>query len=161
VTEAEILAVLPDVTVYAGGAGGMDGTAAPGTRHRHYQPNAEVYLYDDLDQLQAYLGRRAVQVGGYGVIIPAGELERWHSTVGRAASGSARATNPGVAESAVVIRSYADLREYARSLYAWFDEFDKSCVREVFAHLPPGTGLATALRDRLIRAGGGRRIGEQ
>ncbi len=144
VTEADILALLPDVTVRASGVTGVTGTeataaASPGTRHRHYEPNAEVFLYDDIDRLREFLGQRSGQTVPHGVIGPADDLVGW----------------PGV------VRSYVDLREYARNLYAWFDEFDQSGVSVVFAHLPHGSGLATALRDRLIRASGGRRIEEQ
>ncbi|MEE8441318.1 MAG: L-threonylcarbamoyladenylate synthase [Spirochaetia bacterium] len=152
VTETDILAVLPDVTVHAEGAERTEARAvpaapaSPGTRHRHYQPKAEVCLYDNLDQLREFLVRPAEQDGVYGVIVPAQKLGCRPRVAGRAE------------QSAAVVRSYADLREYARHLYGWFDEFDESSVSVVFAHLPRGTGLATALRDRLIRASGGRRI---
>lgn len=139
VTEADILAVLPDVTVHAGAPSPPTAAASPGTRHRHYQPRADVYLYDDIERMWEFLGQRAEQAVPHGVIVPA-------------ASGATR--------SPAIVRSYANLREYAQNLYAWFDEFDEAGVSAVFTHLPAGTGLATALRDRLIRASGGRRIGE-
>lgn len=138
VTEADILAILPDVTVHAGSVAGTEATAvaSPGTRHRHYEPNAEVILYDDVDRLREFL-QQSGQTVRHGIIGPADVL----------------------VELSGVVRSYVDLREYARNLYAWFDEFDQSGVSAVFAYLPHGSGLATALRDRLIRASGGRRIG--
>ena len=139
VTEADILAVLPDVTIHTVAPSPPTAAASPGTRHRHYQPRADVYLYDDIERMWEFLGQRAEQAVPHGVIVPA-------------ASGARR--------SAAIVRSYANLREYAQNLYAWFDEFDEAGVSVVFTHLPGGTGLATALRDRLIRASGGRRIGE-
>jgi len=147
VTEADILALLPELTVHTGNAASSGGAAtSPGTLHRHYQPDAEVYLYDDIDQLRTFLGQPAAPDAACGVIAPADGLARW----------------PGMADRsrhpASLVRSYADLREYARNLYAWFDEFDQSGVSVVFAHLPEGGGLGSALRDRLIRASGGRRI---
>ncbi len=140
VTEADILAILPDVTVHAGSVAGTEATAAasPGTRHRHYEPKGEVILYNDVDRLREFL-QQAGQTVRHGIIGPADDLMGW----------------PGV------VRSYVDLREYARNLYAWFDEFDQSGVSIVFAYLPDGSGFATALRDRLIRASGGRRIGRR
>jgi len=147
VTAADILALLPEVTVHTGNAASSGrAVTSPGTLHRHYQPNAEVYLYDDIDQFRTFLGRQAAPDGAYGVIAPA--------------DGPAHL--PGLADRsrhpAAIVRSYADLSEYARNLYAWFDEFDQTGVSVVFAHLPEGGGLGSALRDRLIRASGGRRI---
>lgn len=57
---------------------------------------------------------------------------------------------------AVVIGAHTDTVEYARHLYDWLRQADEAQRDTVVAVLPPAAGLGHAIRDRLIKAAGGR-----
>ena len=152
VTEADILAVLPDVTVHAAplmdGAAGGDGgapiavaAASPGLRHRHYQPKADVTLWETLGDVRELL-EGSVRSGEAVMVIAPVSTQLSIDTVMRQVAGR------------VVIRTYTNLEEYARRLYAWFTECDDAGAVTIFAHFPSSEGLGAALRDRLMRASG-------
>jgi L-threonylcarbamoyladenylate synthase len=148
VTAADIRATLPHVKVRTADAGGTGAAQpgdraapSPGMRHQHYRPAAQVFVWESADALQTELARREEGTRPIVVIAPdamnlsADELSR-------------------LAACRVVLRTYADLAEYGRQLYAWFAESDALGAARVVAYLPPGEGLGAAIRDRLARASG-------
>jgi L-threonylcarbamoyladenylate synthase len=173
VTEADILALLPDVTVHSiasgvgladpardggeDGSGGrgfaMDpardgggrvvpaGAESPGLRHRHYQPKAQVSLWETAGRVRTLLARSDRTNHTVMVISPVSMKPAIDQEISQAGGR-------------VVVRSYVDLAEYARGLYAWFAEGDDAGVATIIAHLPARDGLGAALRDRLTRASG-------
>jgi L-threonylcarbamoyladenylate synthase len=62
------------------------------------------------------------------------------------------AAHPG----AVVLGSGAAVVDYARHLYEWLREADDRGATTIVALLPPAVGLGHAIRDRLLKASGGR-----
>jgi L-threonylcarbamoyladenylate synthase len=148
VTAADIRAALPHVTIHTVGTGDT-GTAqpgdraarSPGMRHHHYRPAARVVVWDSTGALRDELARR--EEGTRPIVVIAAEM------MGLSADELSR-----LAAGPVVLRTYADLAEYGRQLYAWFAESDAVGAARVLAHLPPGQGLGAALLDRLMRASG-------
>ncbi len=58
--------------------------------------------------------------------------------------------------SAPVLGDGVDLVTYARNLYQWLRDADRRGDAAVVAVLPPADGLGHAIRDRLLKASGGR-----
>lgn len=58
--------------------------------------------------------------------------------------------------SAPVLGDGVDLVTYARNLYQWLRDVDRRGDAAVVAVLPPADGLGHAIRDRLLKASGGR-----
>ncbi len=144
VTEADIRAVLPDVTVRAGSGSASDedhAVRSPGTRHQHYRPAARVVVWESVAALRDALADRAGSA-------------RPVMVIASRAAGISEESLASVAGGRVFLRVYADLAEYGRCLYGWFAESDVLGADRVLAHLPPGEGLGAALRDRLMRASG-------
>lgn len=112
---------------------------APGSRYRHYEPEAAVYVLD-VDDLRGR-GEALLSAAGRAPVGIMGEA----AGVGQllaAAPITPRAT-----------RFYGSLVEYARSIYATFYQFDQSGCELIVALLPAPEGLGAAIRDRLLRAG--------
>ena len=100
---------------------------SPGTRHRHYAPEVPVLLWDRSVPVQCPPGR----VGYVGISDPPFEV--------------AWSVRP------------RDLREYAFLLFRTFREMERGGASVIVAELPErGEALGDAIRDRLIRASGGR-----
>jgi L-threonylcarbamoyladenylate synthase len=57
---------------------------------------------------------------------------------------------------AVAIGVDVDVVDYARHLYEWLRSADDAGARVVVAVLPAPNGLGHAVRDRLVKAAGGR-----
>ena len=153
VTEADILSVLPDAAVRSGPVSEFahpDRPApSPGMRHRHYQPNAGVRLWETPQELREEILRCCEGGVRAGIIIPAAAV--LPSSLDETPAGHRARGEDG---SGPVVRTYRDVREYARQLYAWFWEFDEAGVAMILAHVPGGEGLGAAIRDRLWRASG-------
>lgn len=102
--------------------------AAPGTRHPHYRPKAQLRVHDRdaLDALISGLGQdeRALILGGTSV------------------------DDPRI----VVLESVG---VYAREFYRLLHRFDREGVKVIHCERPPEAGIGRALRDRLRRAAGG------
>lgn len=96
---------------------------SPGTRYRHYAPDATVRLIDtphqaEADTAHAYIGLTPpVAPDAWGL---------WHTC--------------------------ADVADYAHCLYATLREADRRDLRTVFCERVPDHGLGRALMDRLRRA---------
>ena len=105
-----------------------DGAASPGTRYRHYAPDCDVAVADDVAATAASLlaeGRRVGAVAPAGVPLPAGVL---------------------------VLARYPDLATLARSLYDALREAEAAGVEVVVLPRVPTRGLGRAIADRIARA---------
>jgi L-threonylcarbamoyladenylate synthase len=150
VSAADIRRELTDVEVRSAGDMTIEAAASPGTRHRHYQPRAEVILFEILDELDRWL---VADAGGeVGVICSratANALDDRAAQTGRPEKSHLAGHH---------LRVYDDIDEYARWLYAWLHEFDDIGVSTVVAQYPDAEGIGDALRDRLERSSGRRFI---
>lgn len=129
---------------------------APGTRHPHYRPAAEVRLYESAAELESALaGMAKERRGPVGIMVPLGEVRDDFSRIRAALQ---RGPETGVYES-------PDLAAYARNLYSDLVRHEAVSSAPVFMYLPPekaGSGsadpqleaLRVALRDRILRAAG-------
>ena len=109
---------------------------SPGTRHRHYQPRAPVYLLSRGQRSRlnpAAVGRRV------GMLLAAPVPAR-------------------VSRDYPLLKMIHDSEEYGRVLYRSFAWFDSIGCDAIIAELPPAGGVGLAVRDRLIRAAGGRGV---
>lgn len=113
--------------------GNAEGVAAsPGTKHAHYQPEAAVYVVEEVDLDEV---REAFPDCSVGVLcLECGTSSR---------------------NERIHVVSMADLAAYAHGLYRAFHELDALGCGAIVAELPPSGGLGDALRDRLLRASGG------
>jgi L-threonylcarbamoyladenylate synthase len=113
------------------GSGGGSGESAnrpgpprsPGTRHRHYAPEARVCVVDRASDAEpgpdaAYIGR----------------------------------TPPPDAEAFSRVQIVPDLETYAHDLFEYFRACDRAGCRVIYAESVPNRGVGRALNDRLRRA---------
>jgi L-threonylcarbamoyladenylate synthase len=100
---------------------------SPGTRYRHYAPDAKVILIDSgaatSPEGKSNLCRKAAYMG---------------------------TDKPESDFTAVVI--FKSKAEYARLLFATFRYFDALGIDAIFAQMPDEKGIGLAIRDRLKRA---------
>lgn len=102
---------------------------SPGTRHRHYAPSVPVLLWDGADVDASILIEGPV--GYVGLEDP-----------------------PFCPDCSI---RPAGVMDYARMLFRSFREFERSGMKLIVAQLPhEGDPMGEALRDRLMRASGGR-----
>lgn len=135
---------------------------SPGTRYRHYAPETPIWLWNESDQddtVEAGLGR----VSGAWleaerplvVIAPPARMERLIRVLSAVAPrrGVGRVVGFGGGG-----RDDQGCATYARNLFHWLREADRLGAIAVLAELPDpaGGGYAEAVRDRLLRASGGR-----
>ena len=139
VSRSDLEGVIPHIEIRSAGTDGASPAASPGVRHRHYQPQAAVVLFDDLGALEAWIARSAATIA----VICSAQTAR----------------EPGLRGHRIC--TYSDEREYARYLYSWFHELDDAGVQVVAAQYPPAGGLGDALRDRLERSSGGRFVEDE
>jgi L-threonylcarbamoyladenylate synthase len=111
------------------------GPRSPGTRHAHYQPRAPVFVTNvvDLPRIASAFSERPVGV----LCLNCGTSSAPHG---------------------LIIRSLDDLDDYAHRLYREFTLLDEMGCCAIVAELPASGGLGDALRDRLLRASGGRTV---
>ena len=150
VSAADMRRELPDVEVRTGGGATTDLAASPGTRHSHYQPRADVILFENAEELNRWLeDTTGDEVGVICSQATAGALEQ---------RPARRGESPLLGRH---LRTYSDVSEYARRLYAWLHEFDDIGVSTVVAEYPDSVGIGDALRDRLERSSSRRFIGRR
>ncbi|MCY3004617.1 MAG: Sua5/YciO/YrdC/YwlC family protein, partial [Planctomycetota bacterium] len=109
---------------------------SPGTRHRHYQPKAQVVLFDSIDRL----GQLPASVAILG-IAPMSDISRIESELAKRYPASKRC-----------ICGSLDL--YAGRLFEFFRECDSQGVQAVYCQRVERFGLGRAIMDRLDRAAG-------
>lgn len=121
------------------------GLASPGMLPQHYAPRAELWLLlGPPDAVLTEMRRRTI------------ELARQGRRVGLLVAGE---DCPRLQDLPAVIRSAGSARRpatVARGLYTALRELDRRGVDVILARDFGSTGLALAVRDRLLRASGGR-----
>jgi L-threonylcarbamoyladenylate synthase len=122
VTPAQLRRVAPGVRMADAG----DALArSPGTRHRHYAPEALVIpVYAPNDALP---GRNAAYIG----------------------------VHPPAYDSFGMTRICATVEEYAENLYAFFRAAETMGLARIYCEAVPAEGLGLALMDRITRAADG------
>jgi L-threonylcarbamoyladenylate synthase len=136
VTREMIREALPGFEIRGLQAGGETAAAgpaaAPGTRHTHYKPRAQLVLAAR-EAVPAAVRRHAASRTAY---------------IGCTPLLGAYTTMPAVSV------QVAGLEDYGRRLYRSFYLFDREGCEVIIAELPAEAGIGRALRDRLTRAAG-------
>jgi L-threonylcarbamoyladenylate synthase len=113
---------------------------SPGMKYLHYKPKATVYLFSSLSDLRD----------------PLEPLPPSAIVLCTPKSGTTEDLNRVREWKGFRVHVYESLKEYARDLFAQFHEADKYTYPAVLAWYPPTKGIGLALRNRLIKASGGR-----
>ena len=109
-------------------AGAEDPTHhSPGTRHRHYAPNARVLLVEKASPISEPNSTKRAWIGLHAPMNAGFEL----------------------------VHVASDVDAYARALFDFLRRCDAAGVDTISCEWPPGEGLGGALRDRLLRASRG------
>jgi L-threonylcarbamoyladenylate synthase len=108
------------------------------------------------EQIESLLGARVAPAGGPSRA--AGMLPAHYAPAARVVLARDRADADRLATDlgAEVIGAGADLVTYARHLYEWLRDADDRGATSIVAVLPEASGLGHAIRDRLLKAAGGR-----
>lgn len=114
---------------------------APGTRYRHYSPQAVVHLFSNMDELQVLIRDLAPVAADCALFADT----NFGLLVGR---------NGEFMNALRFLRQFDSLREYSRGLYRNLVEADAAGCQHILAWLPPQDDIGLALRDRLLRAAG-------
>jgi len=119
---------------------------SPGTRHRHYSPQAQVLTLSQQaweDQLAVIAGAGLLAGNRVGLVLPQALLELVSNSLHRA----------GI--SFCCIASFTDMYDYARLLYSSLRACDEQACTVALYYLPDGdSSIEHALRDRILRAAG-------
>lgn len=148
VTVEQLRAVLGEVRVREQGPA-AGARPAPGLFERHYAPEAEVLLFEG-PRPAALAAMRAKAEELLAAGVPTGIL----ATEEDLAEGDLRRLS---AEVAVTGRE-DDPESVARGLYAGLRTLEGAGVRVIIARTMPETGIGRAVRDRLLKAAGGRLV---
>lgn len=116
------------------GASGKLLSRSPGTRHRHYQPKAQVILIDSLEEIAP----SQQPIGILGIAL-AGQSDEHESTL-KNRFPMAKTT---ICET---------LNGYAHSLFDFFRECDSLGIHTIYCQRVERQGLGMAIMDRLDRA---------
>lgn len=112
--------------------------ASPGTRHAHYQPVANVRLFQSPNQLVPVTPQQRAS-SAVAMIIAAQQPDYKDTLAGFA-----------------LIELFDSVDSYARGFYELLREVDRRGLKQVFIELAPSDQLGIALRDRQLRAAGQR-----
>ncbi len=108
--------------------------ASPGVKYRHYAPNARVTIVEaPLATYAAYLGRMAAEEEGVFALCFEGE-------------------QAGLGVPAVTYGQKEDAASQAAALFTALRTLDERGAKNVYARPPGRTGIALAVRNRLLRA---------
>ena len=111
--------------------GENEAPAAPGMKYRHYAPRARVTVLDGDEKAVTDYQKRFLSDKKVGILCP-GTLS------------GARVRDMGSDPRSMAKRLFSALRE--------FDEMEE--VTEIYATMPPDTGIGSAVRNRLLKAAG-------
>ncbi len=112
---------------------------SPGTKYTHYKPKASVYLFSSLEDILNPL-----------ITIPSSTR-----ILCTKQSGSKETFDKIVALNIETV-VFENTQDYARHLFFQFHRADREGINTVLAFYPPPEGIGLALRNRLIKASGGR-----
>lgn len=114
---------------------------APGSRYRHYRPEAAVHLLEEGDP------------GGRGNAFLQGAEPRTVALIGTGEGIDSLQISSAGREALLETVRFESLDAFARGIFSSFHSFDEMRCRAILAVLPPASGLGVAIRDRLGRAG--------
>lgn len=120
VTLEQLRSVRPDTVVLKRTHAAVN---SPGLRHKHYQPQAKVFLVNDVSRI---------------------EPKKAAGMIGMTPHASA-------AEFGLYVQ-VSEIERYASQLYEFFREADRKQLAEIYCEGVPTIGLGAALMDRLSRA---------
>lgn len=110
---------------------------SPGLRHPHYQPQAELQIVENAQQLERLLVER----------FPGPDRERRLALCGYAGLDTTQLSHQlGLA------RQFASVESYARHFYEFLRGADRLGLQSIFCQAAPTGGLGDALNDRMRRA---------
>lgn len=151
-TLEQIQSLVPEVVVATAQGTADQPQAAPGQLIKHYAPRAPLTLYEGdpervVRQIAADARTEAAKGSTVGILAPEDDL---------------KALAPLIAASAAAGRievqafgSRTDLERAGRELFASIRAIDQAGVSLILASSPGTSGLARAIRDRLMRAANG------
>lgn len=122
-------------------AGGESDYRAPGSRYRHYQPEARVHLVERGDP------------GGRGNAFLEGSDPESVALMGTAEGVESLRLTPAAGEALLTTVRFDSGEVFAREIFSSFHALDEAGCRAILAVLPPAEGVGVAIRDRLRRAG--------
>jgi L-threonylcarbamoyladenylate synthase len=153
ITFEQIHSLVPEVVMSAGRGDASEAQVAPGQLTKHYAPEAEMTLYEgapDAVVARVAADARAEVARGsrVGILAPEDDL-----------AALAPLIAPSAAAGRIEVRPYgsrADVERAARELFSALRDLDASGVSVILATSVGSAGLASAIRDRLMRAAHGR-----
>lgn len=113
---------------------------APGSRYRHYTPEAKVYLLEEDAPERGIAFLEGADAGTVGLL-------------GTTAAVGTLTLSPAGREALLERVTFENLDAYARGMFSSFYAFDRAGCRVILALLPAAEGVGVAVRDRLSRAG--------
>ncbi len=118
------------------------GLASPGLGIRHYAPRAALALVNDEREMEAAVARHTAGGERVGLMLP----ENW--------------LGAAVPSGCIVFQwgPFAQLETLARRLYEGLRWLDEQQVTVIVCPMPPERGIGLAIRDRLRKAGIGKRV---
>jgi L-threonylcarbamoyladenylate synthase len=136
-----------DAEVVVGVGDAEQSTRSPGTRHRHYAPNARVVIVDAATRTADFESREdAHGLAAPGLAAPATSPR---SNTRRGFIGLDAPDDPTLYQRIRICRSE---EEYASELYSFFRACEGEGITEIHCASVPPAGIGRALMDRLTRA---------
>jgi L-threonylcarbamoyladenylate synthase len=144
----DLLVVLGEVRQRPSGTPAVGDLASPGLFAKHYAPHADLLLLDGArGRVLAAIQRRAAELTAQGT--PVGVL---------LTDEERRSLDLPAGVVVASLGSTSDVEGVARRLFAALRELEAAGVRVILAHTVEEAGIGRAIRDRLLRAAGGRLI---
>ncbi|MCX7788947.1 MAG: L-threonylcarbamoyladenylate synthase [Spirochaetes bacterium] len=113
--------------------------ASPGMKYIHYKPKATVYLFSALEEILSPL-----------IQVPSSTRVLYIKQKG------SEETLDRIVSIGIEMVIFENENEYARELFYQFHKADQEGISTILAYYPPPMGIGRALRNRLIKASGGR-----
>jgi L-threonylcarbamoyladenylate synthase len=153
ITFEQIHSLVPEVVMHEARGDSSEAQAAPGQLSKHYAPEAELTLYEGppaavVARLAADARAEAARGSRVGILAPEDDLKALAPLIAPSASAGRIEVRP--------YGSRADVERAARELFAALRDLDASGVSVILASSIGADGLASAIRDRLMRAAHGR-----
>jgi L-threonylcarbamoyladenylate synthase len=153
ITLEQIQSLVPEVVPGPRHGSAAEAQPAPGQLARHYAPRARMTMYEGPPALVVQKigadARTAVAQGSrVGILAPEEDLTALAPIIAAAAASGRIEVRP--------YGSRADVERAARELFAALRDLDASGVAVILASSVGTDGLASAIRDRLVRAADGR-----
>lgn len=153
ITFEQIRALVPEVVLQGGQGREMEAQPAPGQLTRHYAPRAALTLYEGpaplvVERIGSDARTAVAQGSRVGILAPEDDLKALAPLLASAASAGRIEVRP--------YGSRGDVERAGRELFAALRDLDATGVAVILASSIGSEGLASAIRDRLMRAADGR-----